>query len=266
MKNFHKVVLLPVALCLVSVTNLSHAGAQQGASDGCNGPADVLIGRDDDNVFNPLIQSIVPPPNQSLDNADVLQGGGGCDVIVGLFGNDVLRGGPGSDILIGGTEQFDPEGFGSKDVMFGDGGNDVSIWAPGDGSDFFIGGPGARDAQVFGVLDRDAANVPVLTPIKGRFAETGVPTADVTGSPGFCTLERVADESLGFDFLVRFFVRATGGLAVTVRLTDVEQVFCTSKAGGAITYADLRQDNPQFVQIHLAEVKKLNRVVADVIR
>jgi len=266
MKTFHKVILLPVTLYLVSVANVSYAGAQQGGFDACSGRADVLIGRDDDNVNNPLLQIIAPPPNQSLDNADVLQGGGGCDVIVGLFGNDVLRGGPGSDIMIGGTEQFDPDGFGSKDVMFGDGGNDINIWAPGDGSDAFIGGPGARDAQVFGVVDRDGANVPVLTPVKGRFAETGIPTADVTGSPGFCTLERVKDESLGFDFLVRFFVRATNSLAVTVRLTDVEQVFCTSKAGGAITYADLRQDSPRFVQVYPAEVKKLNREVADIIR
>ncbi len=249
---------------LVSVS--AFAGAQNGAGDGCAGRSEVLIGQDNDNVDNPVIQPIAPPPNQSLNNADVIQGDGGCDVIIGLLGNDVLDGGNGSDILIGGTEQFDPDGFGNKDVMIGGAGNDTNVWAPGDGSDAFLGGPGRRDAQVFGVIDRDFDNVPTLTPVNGTFSETGVPTANVTGSPGFCRLEYVGDTDLGFDYLVRFFVRATGNLAVTIRLKDVEQVFCTSEQGGSITFADLTEPFAKFVEVAPYEVRDLNRTVSRIIR
>jgi hypothetical protein len=94
---------------------------------------------------------------------------------------------------------------------------------------------------------------------------TGVPTADVTGQGGFCRLER-APAGSGYDFLIRFFVRATGTLAVTVRLTDVEHVFCTSEAGGAITFADLTAPDPAFVEVTLAEVAEINPAVALMIR
>ncbi len=254
------------ALALSAITAPAYAGAQIGNGDGCFGRSEVLIGQDNDNDSNELIQPVAPPPNQSLNNADVLQGAGGCDVLIGLQGNDVLDGGAGGDILIGGTEQFDPDGFGNRDVMLGGTGNDTNIWAPGDGSDAFLGGGGIRDAQVFGLIDRNAANVPVLQSVFGKFKETGVPTANVTGSPGFCRLEAVADSDLGFDYLVRFFVRATGNLAVTIRLKDVEQVFCTSEAGGQITFADLTAEYPQFVEVSKYEIQELNPTVDQIIR
>ncbi|MEO0974654.1 MAG: hypothetical protein AAFX85_16315, partial [Pseudomonadota bacterium] len=84
--------------------------------------------------------------------------------------------------------------------------------------------------------------------------------------PGFCRLEDVRATDLGFDFLVRFFVRATGSLAVTIRLADVEQVFCTSEAGGEIIYADLTAPQPEFVVISLTEVAELNRIVGNIVR
>lgn len=257
---------LLASLILTQTCSVAFAAGLQGAPDGCDGRADVLIGQDDDNVNNPLIQTVTPPPNQSLDNADVLLGNGGCDVIIGRQGDDVIDGGAGSDIMIGGVEQFDPDGFGNRDVILGGLGNDVNIWAPGDGSDAFVGGPGNLDAQVFGLIDLDASAIPVLTPVAGRFFRTGVPTADVTGSPGFCRLEDVRDTDLGFDFLVRFFVRSSGDLAVTIRLADVEQVFCTSEAGGQIIYADLTADYPQFIEVSLTEVPELNRIVGDIVR
>lgn len=267
MKRFKYGMQTSIFTLLVSVVTMpAFAGAQIGAGDGCGGLSEVLIGQDNDNVNNALIQPFEPPANQSLNNADIIQGEDGCDVIIGLFGNDVLDGGDSSDILIGGTEQFDPGGFGNKDVMLGGRGNDVNIWAPGDGSDAFLGGKGQRDAQVFGLIDRDQNNIPILTPVNGRFSETGVPTANVTGSPGFCRLEYVGNTDLGFDFLIRFFVRASGNLAVTVRLKDVEQVFCTSEAGGQITYADLTADYPSFVEVSQQEVRDLNRVVNRIIR
>jgi hypothetical protein len=70
-----------------------------------------------------------------------------------------------------------------------------------------------------------------------------VPTANVSGQGGFCTVE-AAPSGSGYEFLVRFFARATGNLAVTLRTRDVEQVFCTSVAGGAITFADPRSRCP----------------------
>jgi hypothetical protein len=104
--------------------------------------------------------------------------------------------------------------------------------------------------------------------VEGLHSRTGLPTADVTGQGGFCTLERIDEqEELGFAFLVRFFVRATGNLAVTIRLSDdVEQVFCTSEAGGAITFANLRTAHPEFVEVSLEQVRQLNRTVAQIIR
>jgi len=221
----------------------------------------VLIGEDDDNLTNATIQPPGVVANQSLNNADILVGGSRNDVLIGLLGSDVLVGGPGNDILIGGTEQGATP---NSDIIWGGEGNDINIWAPGDGSDAFLGGPG-RDAQIFGVIDR-VSNVPTLTGTAPGFPN-GVPTANVSGAPGFCTLERVEEGStLGYDFLVRFFVRATGALAVTIRLSEVEQVFCTSQAGGQITFADLTVDNPQFVVVSLAEVRRINRIVAAIIR
>lgn len=229
--------------------------------EGGPGPQ-VLIGRDDDNPDNPIIQPPGTAANQSLNNADVLLGGGGNDVLIGLLGSDTILGNASDDIIVGGTEQGVTP---NSDIMFGNLGDDVSIWAPGDGSDAFIGGPG-RDAQVFGVIDRDpVTNVPTLTGRAPGFP-FGVPTAEVTNSPGFCTLEQVSDPALGYELLVRFFVRATGALAVTIRLTEVEQVFCTSQAGGAITFADLTRDRPQFVEIRPGRVRDENPLVARIIR
>jgi Ca2+-binding RTX toxin-like protein len=224
--------------------------------------AQVLIGKDDDNLENPTIQPAGTTADQSLGNTDVLSSGAGNDVLIGLLGEDVMQGEANHDILVGGTEQFTPP---NSDVMFGGPGNDTSVWAPGDGSDAFMGDSGL-DAQVFGVIDRNANNVPTRSGAYSEFPN-GVPTAEVTGSPGFCTLERIgAANSLNYDFLVRFFVRSTGDLAVTIRLEDTEQVFCTSEEGGAITFANLTRDNPQFREVSRSRVNELNPIVRRIIR
>jgi hypothetical protein len=88
----------------------------------------------------------------------------------------------------------------------------------------------------------------------------------VTGQPGFCTLEDVRDQELGYDFLVRFFLKSTGALAVTIRVADVEQVFCTSQTAAAITFADLRDASPAFVEVSLDEVAEQSRTVRQIIR
>jgi hypothetical protein len=237
----------------------SQAGVQIGTN-----ATDVLIGLDDDNATNPAIQPADPADlaNQSLDNADVLLGRNGDDVLIGLLGSDVMDGGPGSDILIGGTEQGNlPNG----DTMIGGDGNDIALWRGGDGSEAFVGGRGV-DALIFGTIDKDASNVPVLSSVTGRHAKSGLPTADLTGQGGFCTLERVTDPDFGYEFLVRFFLRATGRLAVTLRTSKVEQVFCTSEAGRAITFADLTRPDPEFVEITPDEARALNATVAKIIR
>lgn len=227
------------------------------------GRGDLLVGRDDDNLNDPTIQPPGTAANQSLDNADILDGRGGNDVLIGGAGSDTLLGGPGNDILVGGIEGGTRP---NSDVMIGDTGNDIALWAGGDGSDHFDGGLGSRDALVFGTTDRDANRVPTIKAVDRRFTETGVPTANVSGQGGFCTLERVTDPARGIDFLVRFFSRASGALLVTIRTRDVEQVFCTTQTGGGITFADLTAANPEFVEVPPAEVERLNPDVALIVR
>jgi len=248
---------LSAVVLIFAVVLASPDPSQAALIEGGKGPQ-VLIGADDDNLANPLIQPAGVVANQSLNNTDVLEGGQGNDVLIGLLGSDVMEGGPGHDIIVGGPDPGAP----NSDIMFGGPGDDVNLWAPGDGSEAFIGGPG-RDALVFGVTDR-VSGVPTLSaPISGF--PFGVPTANVSGQGGFCNVEQ-ADPSSGYDFLVRFVVRATGNLAVTVRVRDVEQVFCTSEVGGAITVADLTQPDPAFTVVSQDEVQALNPIVGAMIR
>lgn len=242
-----------------------HASTLQAAELVGSGRSDVLIGLDDDNQNDPEIQPEGVVANQSLNNADILIGEGGDDVLIGMLGSDTLLGGPGNDVLIGGIERASQP---NSDIQIGDAGNDIAIWQGGDGSDSFDGGSGRRDALVFGTIDRDlATDVPILSPVQGRHKKTGIPTANVTGQGGFCTLEEVEDPATrGFDFLVRFFSKASGNLLVTVRTRDVEQVFCTAQDAAAITFADLTDPDPEFVEIELTEVHHLNAEVASMIR
>jgi Ca2+-binding RTX toxin-like protein len=251
--------VLAAALCtMVASASAAHAAYVKGTSGD-----DLLFGRDDDTQANAQIQPAGVVADQSLDKSDVIEGGAGDDVLVGLGGSDVLLGGPGNDILVGGTEQGQTP---NSDTMIGGDGNDIALWRGGDGSEAFIGGKGNADALVFGNIDRDANNIPVISPTTGRHAKTGIPTADVTNQGGFCELERVQDPDFGYQFLIRFFVRATGNLAVTVRTLDVEQVYCTSAAGGQITFADLTATDPQFEVVSLDDVKRINPQVGKIIR
>lgn len=120
------------------------------------------------------------------------------------------------------------------------------------------------DALVFGVTDRDANDVPTLSDLVPG-SPFGIPTADVTGQNGFCRIDPGPPGS-GYDFLIRFFVRSTGNLAVTLRTRDVEQVFCSGETAGEIIFADLRQQAPQFVVVTLADVAALNELVSRMIR
>ena len=256
--RIHIVTVLALSLAL-------HASISQAAFLVGSNHSDVLIGSDDDNVNDAEIQPANVAANQSLNNADTLLGEKGDDILIGMLGSDVLLAGPGDDVLIGGIERASQP---NSDIQLGEGGNDVAIWQAGDGSDLFDGGTGRRDALVFGTIDRDSqTNVPILSPVDGRHSDTGLPTADVTNQGGFCTLQAVTDpDARGFEFLVRFFSKANGNLLVTVRTRDVEQVFCTTQTGAGITFADLTQPDPEFVEIALDDVKGVNADVARMIR
>jgi hypothetical protein len=146
-----------VAAALSFVLAPAHS-TQAALVEGGKGPQ-LLIGRDDDNQTNPLIQAGAAT-NQSLDRTDVLEGGPGNDVMFGLNGDDVMDGGPGDDIILGGPDGgAAPGGPPNSDIMFGGPGNDVNLWAPGDGSEAFLGGPGI-DALIFGATDREAVADP----------------------------------------------------------------------------------------------------------
>jgi hypothetical protein len=145
----------------------------------------------------------------------------------------------------------------------------VNLWAPGDGSEAFVGGPGL-DAIIFGATDRDAiadptteVRLPTLFAGVAGFPQ-GIPTANVSGLGNFCTVE--ASPSSGYQFLVRFRSAATRNIIVTVRVKDVEQAFCTDQSGGAIAFADLTVPSPAFGVVSQPEVETLNEIVAAMIR
>jgi len=236
--------------------------------EGGKGPQ-LLIGSDEDNQANALIQAGAVA-NQSLNRTDILDGGPGNDVMFGLNGNDVIDGGPGDDIILGGPDGgVAPGGPPNSDIMFDGPGNDVNLWGPGDGSEAFIGGPGV-DAIIFGATDREAVadpstgvRLPTLLFGVAGFPQ-GVTTADVSGLGNFCTLE--ASPFPGYQYLVRFRSAATGNIIVTVRVKDVEQVFCTGQSGASIAFADLTAPSPAFDVVSLPEVQTLNPLVGAMIR
>lgn len=257
-----------VGLFAAVLVVLGPAHPTQAAVGDNAGSSQLLIGLDDDNVNNIAVQAGAAA-NQSLNRADVISGGPGDDVIFGLNGDDVIDGGPGRDIILGGPDGgAAPGGPPNSDIMFGGPGNDVNLWAAGDGSEAFLGGSGL-DALVFGATDRQTVADPqtgVRLPTL-RFGvpgfSTGIPTADVSGQPQHCTIER--SPLANYEFLVRFRGPANN-IIVTVRVRDVEQVFCTSEHGSAIAFADLTVPSPAFVDVAPFEVERLNSLVAAMIR
>ena len=88
---------------------------------------------------------------------------------------------------------------------------------------------------MFGATDREAdadpatgVRLPTLLFGVAGFPQ-GIPTADVSGLPQHCTVER--SPLPGYDYLVRFRGPA-GNIIVTVRVSEVEQVFCPSGRRG----------------------------------
>src|SRR5262245_26018228 len=242
--------------------------SQAALIEGGKGPQ-LLIGLDDDRQDNAPIQAGAAA-NQSLNRTDVMFGGQGNDVMFGLNGNDVMDGGTGNDIILGGPDAgAAPGGPPNSDIMFGGPGDDVNIWAPGDGSEVFLGGPGL-DAIIFGATDRETTadpatgvRLPKLVSGVSGFPQ-GIPTVDVSGLANFCTIE--TSPSPGYQYLVRFRSRATGNIAATVRVKDVERVFCTDQSGPAIAFADLTVPSPTFTVISLTDVEAVNALVGRIVR
>lgn len=101
----------------------------------------VLIGADDDATTNPVLQPPGVTVDQTLRKGDQLVGGLASDVLIGRLGPDTLLGNAGDDVLVGGLERgSDVVAFPNSDIAFGGDGDDVFNWAPGDGSDAFVGG------------------------------------------------------------------------------------------------------------------------------
>lgn len=257
----------------------------------------VLQGNDANRLSSPLL-SFNPggpggSPNQSLRSGDILQSRPDSDtVLIGGLGVDVFVGHVGRDIIIGGTEDFnanvdgDDRGSDNRDRAFGHQGEDVFIWSPGDGSDFFDGGDGV-DVLVLGLLGEERDNngnttgapfFNVSPPgtegsqnFDGIFLDReNQPVINVSGSPGFCSVVSAADNpdipfnALNLDHLVRFSLREVAndfdqglrsgddGLRVAISTKNVEYLVCTERdtnVGTGIVILDLTTTPPQPVDM-----------------
>jgi hypothetical protein len=204
----------------------------------------VLVGADNDNATNTFIQPANVAAKQHLDNTDVLLGGQRGDLLIGMKGSDVIESGASSDILVGGVERGVAP---NSDVLSSGSGNDINIWAPGDGSDLYLGGSG-WDTHISAPLVLDGERVALF-----HAGNRQVPHVSIDSKPQFtCTVERVpAELGLGFGYITRFF--ANGNLAVTIRLEDVEQVLCPSPNAGKVQVARLVGANTTFVERSLSD-------------
>jgi Ca2+-binding RTX toxin-like protein len=135
-------------LALALLASFAVAGTAVAALEGNENArgGQLLIGNDDDDPANATIQPPGVAANQSLRKGDQLVGGRGADVLIGRLGPDTLLSGVDEykekgDVIVGGTERgSDVNAFPPSDIAKSGFGDDTFIWAPGDGSDAFIGG------------------------------------------------------------------------------------------------------------------------------
>ncbi len=245
----------------------------------------VLIGADNDDTTNTTIQPPGVTANQSLRKSDQIFGGKASDTIIGRLGSDVLLANAGDDVMVGGTEGGQPalpagQLPDNNDIAYGGIGSDSFIWAPGDGSDAFIGGNPAKSKKVKGkksaakgkkkakpvpeidtlvvgnlVLSSDLTLPQLFNTKFGQLprvfaSDRGVPTP-LGGTPprnpnltGNCQI-LAAPAGLGYDFLVRFFgntPQSPATQAVTIRIKGVEQVICPTEGTDGATLTTLGKD------------------------
>ena len=228
--------------------------------------------------------------DQSLQAGDALMGTEQADLLIGALGIDVLFGYGGDDILIGGTEDFNPF---NRDRAFGGEGDDVFVWAPGDGNDFFDGGAGS-DVLMLGLIgeQRDATGSEVGAPFfsvnppsaegsqdfDGIHVEpsSGLPIVDVAGGPGFCEVvdgynnesEKSELSALGLDHLVRFTLRGPAadlsnpdtGLRIAVHLLNTEYLICGGSTAGEIVALDLTTSPPTSIDVSEIPAQAFNLI------
>ena len=226
-------------------------------------------------------------PDQTMQFGEVMRGElDDADFMYGGLGTDILLGGRGNDVIMGGPEHFNPL---NRDRAFGEGGFDVFVWQPGDGSDRFEGKNG-EDAVVFALIAQDDDGdrqlfdpTDAIDPDSGaplpnfrvrRDQQAGLvlmrdgeflPLVDVSASPGFCEvldsntiIPNVADTAAAFDaldvdHLIRFRLR-NGNLAVTIQVTEVENVVCGGPEAGTVEVFDLTVSPPQSVILDTTDV------------
>ncbi len=250
----------------------------------------LLLGADNNSSQNTFLQAVDPAltgggRDQTLMFGDILVGTTSEDLIMGRLGVDLLIGGQSDDVLVGGTEHFNPE---NRDRAFGGAGNDVFLWAPGDGSDFFDGGPGL-DVVALGLIGEinDAGDLVFQVTTDQQAGDvfidpaTGLPQMDVVNSPGFCeviddstSVDSAAElDAIGIDRLVRFFIRGAAdsfaagtqsddnGLRVTLHLVDVEYLVCTSRDGGQIEAFDMTTQPPTQIRLGQVPVAAIGPIV-----
>ncbi|MDP9208835.1 MAG: hypothetical protein M3O65_10135 [Actinomycetota bacterium] len=245
MSNMERIKRVPVFAAIVALTAFGVIGTAYAALQGNQDAKKpkVLIGADNDNPGDPTIQPPGVVANQSLSAGDQLFGGSAADMIVGRLGSDVITAGAGDDVMIGGTEGGSTLGFPNSDVAYGGTGSDAFIWAPGDGSDAFVGGNAAKvkkvkvkasapgkkgkkkvkpvaevDTLVIGnlVLTNDNSTPQLFQTKFGQLpkvfsSDRGVPTPLGGGTPtrtpnlvASCQI-LAAPAGLGYEYLVRFF-------------------------------------------------------------
>ena len=265
----------------------------------------VIIGSDANNTSNPTVQ----PQDDALAGGgrdqtqqfgDILKGTKKDDVIIGRLGTDVIRGRRGNDVLIGGTEDFNPS---NRDRAFGNRGNDIFMWAPGDGSDFFDGGRD-DDALMFGLIGElltqdkepefrvDLPTGPNADDSRDSdpiflHPKTKLPVMNVSGSPGFCKVidktnavgGKAALDALGIDHLVQFFIRGVAdafengtqdppidnGLRVTLHLRNVEVLVCTTRNGGNIQVFDLTKAPAEEITFYDIDENDLRERIQEIV-
>lgn len=232
------VVPAAISACLLSTAVPMIAGAT--TIPGSPGK-DVTVGADNDNAANTFVQPLGVAAKQHMDNTDVLFGRDNDDLLIGRKGSDTLLGGRGADILIGGPEKGAAP---NSDVLIGEEGNDINIWAPGDGSDAFLGNEGTG-TMIFAPFRTQPNGALRIERFAGRF----IPRVKTDQAPQFsCQIVKVpASQRLGFQHLVRF--KVNGVTAVTVRQKDVERVLCPSPTTGRVRVANLTVANPVFTNV-----------------
>lgn len=228
--------------------------------------------------------------DQSMQGGDALLGTEGADLMIGALGIDILAGYGGNDVLIGGTEDFNPF---NRDRGFGGDGDDVFIWAPGDGNDFFDGGDG-DDVLILGLIgeQRDAEGNEAGAPFFGVNPpsaagsqdfdgiyidpSSGLPIVDVAGGPGFCEVvdgaggaeEQAALSELGLDHIVRFSLRGPAsdtsnpdtGLRIAVHLLSTEFLVCGGATAGEVVALDLTTSPPTPIDVTQIPAQAFNLI------